>query len=97
MTAITLFTIQLLLKSAQRQRSALTMYGVEACTLFAGHLRIFNTDRPVLVISQVNTERTIHKHVGIRHMEGGWPENVDSTEIDQVDRYLKKALKVWSH
>ena len=30
-------------------------------------------------------------------MEGGWPENVDSTEIDQVDRYLKKALKVRSH
>ena len=43
---------------------------------------------------QVNTERTIHKGVGIRHTEGGWPENVDSTEIDQVDRFLKKAVKV---
>jgi hypothetical protein len=43
---------------------------------------------------QVNTERTIHRPVGVRHVEGGWPENVDSTEIDQVDRFLKKALKV---
>jgi dynein intermediate chain 2, axonemal len=46
-------------------------------------------------IFQVNTERTIHRHVGVRHVEGGWPENVDSTEIDQVDRFLKKALKVF--
>lgn len=44
--------------------------------------------------AQVNTERTVHKPIGIRHTEGGWPDNVDSTEIDQVDRYLKKALKV---
>lgn len=27
-------------------------------------------------------------------MEGGWPENVDSTEADQVERFLKKANKV---
>lgn len=45
---------------------------------------------------QVNTERTIHKPTGIRHVEGGWPENVDSSEIDQVDRFLKKAVKVSS-
>lgn len=29
----------------------------------------------------------------MRHAEGGWPENVDATEADQVDRYLKKAAK----
>ena len=30
----------------------------------------------------------------MRHMEGGWPENVDGAEADQVDRFLKKATKV---
>lgn len=56
----------------------------------------FLTRRPPLARSplQVNTERTIHKPTGIRHVEGGWPENVDSSEIDQVDRFLKKAVKV---
>lgn len=30
----------------------------------------------------------------MKHLEGGWPENVDCTEADQVERYLKKANKV---
>ena len=25
--------------------------------------------------------------------EGGWPENVDGSENEQVDRYIKKATK----
>lgn len=29
----------------------------------------------------------------MKHMEGGWPENTDPTEADQVERYLKKANK----
>lgn len=29
----------------------------------------------------------------MRHVEGGWPENIDSSEVDQVDRYLKRAAK----
>ena len=36
----------------------------------------------------------MYKNVGMRHMEGGWPENVYGAEADQVDRYLKKATKV---
>ncbi len=47
-----------------------------------------------VVALQVNTDRTLYKSVGMKHMEGGWPENVDGAEADQVDRYLKKALKV---
>lgn len=71
------------------------MYVVKACTLLLTTVLFSMSIAPAPTTLQVNTERTIHKHVGIRHMEGGWPENVDSTEIDQVDRYLKKALKVW--
>jgi len=40
-----------------------------------------------------NTDRVLHKNQGMRHFEGGWPENVDGTEAEQVDRYLKKANK----
>lgn len=29
----------------------------------------------------------------MKHTEGGWPENVDGTEAEQVERYLKKANK----
>jgi hypothetical protein len=43
---------------------------------------------------QVNTNRTVNKNIGMRHTEGGWPENVDGAEADQVDRYMKKAAKV---
>ena len=49
---------------------------------------------PVVDFLQINTDRTIYKPVGMRHTEGGWPENVDGAEADQVDRYLKKANKV---
>lgn len=38
--------------------------------------------------------QVLRKNQGMRHMEGGWPENVDASEADQVDRYLKRANKV---
>lgn len=41
----------------------------------------------------MNTERTVHKNQGMRHFQGGWPENVDGTDTDQVNRYLKKFNK----
>ena len=33
--------------------------------------------------------------MGVRHgpAQGGWPENVDGTENEQVERYIKKATK----
>ena len=43
---------------------------------------------------EVNTERTVHKNQGMKHFQGGWPENVDGTDTDQVNRYLKKFNKV---
>lgn len=43
---------------------------------------------------EVNTDRVMRRNQGMRHFEGGWPENVDATEADQVDRYLKKTNKV---
>lgn len=48
---------------------------------------------PQMAEHDVCTERIVHKSQGMRHAEGGWPENVDATEADQVDRYLKKAAK----
>jgi dynein intermediate chain 2 len=42
---------------------------------------------------EANTDLVIYKNQGMRHFEGGWPENVDSTEADQVDRFLKKTNK----
>jgi dynein intermediate chain 2 len=48
---------------------------------------------PVMAEHEVNTDRVHHKNQGMRHFEGGWPENVDGTEAEQVDRYLKKANK----
>ena len=29
----------------------------------------------------------------MKHIQGGWPENVDGTEPEQVERYLKKVNK----
>jgi dynein intermediate chain 2, axonemal len=49
---------------------------------------------PLMSEHEVNTDRVLHRNQGMRHFEGGWPENVDSTEADQVDRFLKKTNKV---
>ena len=48
---------------------------------------------PKLASHAVNTQRTVYKHQGMKHEQGGWPENVDGAETDQVDRFLKKANK----
>jgi dynein intermediate chain 2 len=49
---------------------------------------------PLMSEHEIHTDRVLHRNQGMRHFEGGWPENVDSTEADQVDRYLKKTNKV---
>ena len=33
------------------------------------------------------------KSTGMRHIEGSWPDNVDGSVNEQVDRYIKKATK----
>ena len=40
-----------------------------------------------------NTERLVVKNSSIRHMEGGWPKDVDAAEPTDVNRYRKKAEK----
>jgi len=42
---------------------------------------------------ECNTDLVKTRTQGMRHFEGGWPDNIDATEPDQVDRYLKKQSK----
>jgi hypothetical protein len=41
----------------------------------------------------VNTDRLITKNSSMRHVEGGWPKDVDFTEQSDVSRFRKKAEK----
>ena len=40
-----------------------------------------------------SSERVISKNMGVLHMEGGWPKDIDPTEKDQTQRYRKKVEK----
>jgi dynein intermediate chain 2 len=40
-----------------------------------------------------NTERMLTKNSSMRHVEGGWPKDVDFTEQSDVARFRKKAEK----
>ena len=40
-----------------------------------------------------NTERLITKSSSMRHVEGGWPKDVDFNEQSDVSRFRKKAEK----
>eukprot|EP00903_Cladosiphon_okamuranus_P016093 g14855.t1 len=42
---------------------------------------------------EANTERLVTKHTSMRHVEGGWPKDVDFTEQSDVNRFRKKAEK----
>lgn len=42
---------------------------------------------------EANTERMITKTSSMRHVEGGWPKDVDFTEQSDVQRFRKKAEK----
>lgn len=42
---------------------------------------------------EANTERLVVKNSSIRHLEGGWPKDVDASEPTDVNRYRKKAEK----
>lgn len=48
---------------------------------------------PIMAEHSANTDRVQYRSQGMKHVEGGWPENVDASEPDQVDRYLKRANK----
>ena len=42
---------------------------------------------------EANTERLVMKTTSIRHLEGGWPKDVDYTEQADTQRFRKKAEK----
>jgi hypothetical protein len=46
-----------------------------------------------MAAQSVNTERCVLKNTSMRHVEGGWPKDVDPTEQADVMRFRKKAEK----
>ena len=42
---------------------------------------------------EVNTERFELLSQGVIHLEGGWPKDVDPSEVEQTLRYIKKTEK----
>lgn len=42
---------------------------------------------------EANTQRLVTKSSSMRHVEGGWPKDVDFTEQSDVNRFRKKAEK----
>ena len=40
---------------------------------------------------QVNTNPVVLVNRGVLHTEGGWPKEIDCTEIEQVIRYRKRV------
>lgn len=48
---------------------------------------------PQMSEHEVNTERLVTKMSSMRHVEGGWPKDVDFTEQSDVTRFRKKVEK----
>eukprot|EP00041_Stephanoeca_diplocostata_P018513 m.387773 g.387773 ORF g.387773 m.387773 type:complete len:650 (+) comp21037_c0_seq1:201-2150(+) len=42
---------------------------------------------------EVNTETVTYETVGINHVEGGWPKDVNPAEVEQTQRFRKKVEK----
>jgi len=45
------------------------------------------------VCQQCNTERKEFSDKGMNHWTGGWPRDVDPSDVDQTTRFLKKISK----
>jgi len=65
------------------------------CKAIIGHSRAtacarLNNNLPG---AQVNTESFKYIPLGMCHMEGGWPRDIDPTEKDQTTRFRKKVEK----
>ncbi len=48
---------------------------------------------PHMSETEVNTERVTMKSTSMRHSEGGWPKDVDITELGDVARFRKRVEK----
>ena len=47
----------------------------------------------IQIFSKVNTERCDYANKGVKHVEGGWPKDINSEEVDQTIRFRKKIEK----
>ena len=47
----------------------------------------------IKICQQVNTERFETESRGINHVEGGWPKDINSAEVEQTIRFRKKVEK----
>ena len=45
------------------------------------------------MLLQVNTERYETESRGMNHTEGGWPKDINPTEVEQTIRFRKKVEK----
>jgi hypothetical protein len=43
---------------------------------------------------QVNTKAVVLVSKGMVHTEGGWPKEVDCTEVEQTIRFRRKVLRL---
>jgi len=48
---------------------------------------------PMLSQHGVNTDRIPTSSKGMKHSEGGWPQDIDREEVNDVNRYRKKMFK----
>ncbi|KAK3256100.1 Dynein, 70 kDa intermediate chain, flagellar outer arm [Cymbomonas tetramitiformis] len=48
---------------------------------------------PEMSEHEVNTEKVVFKNTGQFHKEGGWPKDIDPTEVEHTLRYRKKVEK----
>jgi dynein intermediate chain 2 len=46
---------------------------------------------PFMSEHEINTDRIHIKSSSMKHVEGGWPKDVDPTEQNDVQRFRKKA------
>lgn len=48
---------------------------------------------PEMSEHEANTEMVEYKNTGMFHIEGGWPKDIDPTEVEHTIRYRKKVEK----
>lgn len=48
---------------------------------------------PEMSTNVANTEQVVYKTTGMNHEEGGWPKEVDASEVEHTLRYRKKVEK----
>lgn len=69
--------------------------GINRCDRSTASLRPIHTPTPLASHDrsehEVNTARSVLKSSSMRHVEGGWPKDVDAAEQADVTRFRKKV------